>query len=274
MRIRQSPNGKNLHKMKSKTLIEYKKLIEKRLDRILPPSDKEPKILHKAMRYSVFSGGKRLRPIIVLAMSKIFGIKEEKVMPAACGIELIHNFSLIHDDLPSLDNDNFRRGRLTCHKKFGEPVAILAGDALLTLGFEIIADSKNPGLIKSVAEAIGSEGMAGGQTIDIRYKNKKIPERMKNLIDEKKTGKLFQICFTTPFFFCRTDRNTRQKTIRIARDFGTAFQIRDDIEDKEGNSENLRNRLRTIYKRMKQEIEYFGEKGEILSEIIEKLYNH
>jgi len=224
------------------------------------------------MRYSIFSGGKRLRPIIVLATSRLFGVKEEKVMPAACGIELIHNFSLIHDDLPSLDNDDFRRGRLTCHKKFGEPVAILAGDALLTLAFKVMAESKNPELIKSVAEAIGSEGMAGGQEMDIHFKGRKIPADIKKRIDVRKTGRLFQLCFTTPFFFKKVNKKEQYHIIQIAKNFGIAFQIRDDIADNEGNTEDLHRRLNIIYRQMKRDVEYFGGSGEMLSEIIEKLY--
>ncbi len=257
--------------MKRDTLTEYKDLIDKHLNRILPPPDREPEILHRAMRYSVFSGGKRLRPIIVLATGRIFGVRKEKLIPVACGIELIHNFSLIHDDLPSMDNDDFRRGRLTCHKKFGEPVAILAGDALLTLGFEMLAESKNPGLIKAVAVAIGAEGMAGGQVLDIRFKNKRIPVKIKKFIDDKKTGCLFQICFSAPFFFKKVCEKERLQISRIAEKFGTAFQIRDDIEDNEGNTKDLRDRLKLVYLKMKRDIEYFGRKGKILSEIIDRI---
>lgn len=255
-----------------KDLKKYKELIENHLERVLPPAGREPKILHKALRYSVFSGGKRLRPIIVLVAGRIFGVAEEKLMPAACGIELIHNFSLIHDDLPAMDNDDFRRGRLTCHKKFGEPVAILAGDALLTLGFEIIAESGNPALIKAAAAAIGSEGMAGGQALDMRFKDKKNSGRLKKTIDEKKTGRLFQLCFTTPLFFIKTEENDRRQITKIAKNFGMAFQIRDDMEDTEGNTEKLRRRLNLISGKIKRDIEYFGKKGKLLSEIVDKLY--
>lgn len=250
----------------------YKALIEKRLDTILPPVRREPRVLHQAMRYSVFSGGKRLRPVIVLVSGRMFGVKEEKLLPVACAIELIHNFSLIHDDLPSMDNDDFRRGRLTCHKKFSEPVAILAGDALMTLGFQVLAECGSPALVKETASAIGSEGMAGGQTMDILFKDKILSTRMKRNIDEKKTGRLFHLCFTAPLFFRKTGESEHRHITDIARDFGMAFQIRDDIQDKEGDTAELRCKLTITYERMKRNISYFGKRGELLLKIVDKLY--
>jgi len=257
----------------------YKKIIdnyriktEARLDRILPPCGKKPEILHEAMRYGVFSGGKRLRPIIVLITGRMFGIKEEEIMPAACGIELMHNFSLIHDDLPAMDNDDFRRGKQTCHKKFGEAAAILAGDALLTLAFEIIAKTGNCSLVKAAAGAIGSEGMAGGQSLDIIFQGKKIQGRLKERIDALKTGKLFQLCFSAPFFFGKADETARKKMEAVAGNFGMAFQIRDDIEDNEGQAPDLKNRMNLLYGKMKKDISFFGEKGGCLSFLVDSLY--
>ncbi|MBN1445804.1 MAG: polyprenyl synthetase family protein [Candidatus Omnitrophica bacterium] len=257
-----------------KRIIEgYRIKTEAYLDKILPtPRGREPKTLHEAMRYSVFSGGKRLRPIIVLITGRLFGVKEEKLMPAACGIELMHNFSLIHDDLPSMDNDDFRRGRQTCHKKFGEGAAILAGDALLTLAFETIAKTGRCSLVRAAAEAVGSEGMAGGQALDIIFQGKKIPCRIKEELDALKTGRLFQLCFSVPFFFANTDKTARKRIDAVAENFGAAFQIRDDIEDMEGNAAVLKNRMNILYGKMKKDISFFGEKGAVLSFMVDSLY--
>lgn len=256
-----------------KNIIEsYRVKTEARLNKILPPAGREPKILHEAMRYGVFSGGKRLRPIIVLITGKMFGIKEEKIMPAACGIELMHNFSLIHDDLPAMDDDDFRRGQQTCHKKFGEAAAILAGDALLTLAFEIIAKTGSCSLLKAAAGAIGSEGMAGGQSLDIIFQGKKIRGRLKEKIDALKTGRLFQLCFSAPFFFGKVDEPARKKMDAVAENFGMAFQIRDDIEDNEGSASDLKNRIDILYRKMRKDISFFGEKGECLSFLVDSLY--
>jgi geranylgeranyl diphosphate synthase type II len=248
------------------------KEIERYIDEKLPKKNEEPKILNEAIRYSVFSGGKRLRPLIVLCVSEIFNIDFNKVLPVACGIELIHNFSLIHDDLPSMDNDDFRRGMPTCHRKFGEGIAILAGDTLLTYGFKFIAESGKIEIIKDIADAIGSKGMAGGQTLDLIYKGKEIDENEKKKIDYMKTGKLFEICFKIPFYFKKVKEKDKKNIEKIAKDFGIAFQIRDDIEDKEGDIDYLRKKLEKIYLRMKRRILLLGKKCETLLWIVDKIY--
>ena len=253
-------------------LVKLKNEVEEYLGKILPPADREPKILHRAMRYSVFSGGKRLRPILVLVMGNILGVNKKKLLPSAGAIELIHNFSLIHDDLPAMDNDDFRRGELTCHKKFGEAVAILTGDALLTLGFQILAKSGNVKLTEKIATVIGSEGMAGGQTLDIIYQQKGITKRTKKYIDDMKTGKLFQICFQSPLFYKKVSPKMKKNIVQLSKDFGIAFQIRDDMEDMEGNRGKLSDRLRILYRKMKKEVDIFEEKGEILGKILDRLY--
>jgi geranylgeranyl diphosphate synthase type II len=152
-------------------------LIDKELTALLPEKSAAPKKLHAAMRYSVFSGGKRIRPILAIESCLCCGGSISGVLRAACAIELVHTFSLIHDDLPAMDDDDYRRGKPTCHKKFGEATAILAGDALLSLALEIMASGRNPGaeikLIKELTSSIGSLGMAGGQCVDIEYEGKK-----------------------------------------------------------------------------------------------------
>ncbi|MCM8818459.1 MAG: polyprenyl synthetase family protein [Candidatus Omnitrophica bacterium] len=251
---------------------KWKNLVENYIIQNLSPTRQEPKILSEAIRYSIFSGGKRLRPILIFCISEIFNIDEKKVLPAAVGIELIHNFSLIHDDLPSMDNDDFRRGLPTCHKKFGEGIAILAGDALLTYGFKFIAETGKILLIKDVADAIGVKGMAGGQALDLINKNKKISEKEKRNIDYMKTGKLFEICFKVPFYFKKVKEEEKDKILEIAKNFGLAFQIRDDIEDKEGNVQKLKKKLNTLYSKMKENISSFGNKSTTFIFILDKIY--
>ncbi|MCM8760449.1 MAG: polyprenyl synthetase family protein, partial [Candidatus Omnitrophica bacterium] len=256
-----------------RVLKRYRKTIEGYLHKILPSEDVEPKIIHRAMRYSVFLGGKRIRPLIVFVVGRMLGVEEKKILPVACGIELIHNFSLIHDDLPAMDNDDYRRGKKTCHRKFNEAVAILAGDALLTLGFKLIAEAGNIQLIKETSDAIGSQGMAGGQVIDILYKDRKIPLREKRNMDYLKTGRLFQLCFSIPLFFTKVDKETRKKILCLGNNFGLAFQIRDDMEDKQGDRGILKEKMKGYFKKMRKDITFFGEKGGILLYIIEQLYN-
>lgn len=207
------------------------KLIDKALDKYLPPETTEPKILHKAMRYSVFSGGKRVRPVILIEAAMACGAKERLAVPAASAIELIHTYSLIHDDLPSMDDDDYRRGALSCHKKFGEAIAILAGDALLTLAFEIISKGYNPrvsaAMIKELAAAIGSKGMVAGQALDItRYKDRK-------KINHLKTAKLFEASAALGAISANASAARIMAMRRFGANFGMEFQAADDVADKD-----------------------------------------
>src|SRR5207247_7577095 len=157
------------------SVAERRQLVDEALEATLPPDETLPTSVHRAMRYSVMAGGKRLRPILVIAGAEAVGGAAQTVMPTACALELIHTYSLIHDDLPAMDNDDYRRGRLTNHKVFGDAMAILAGDALLTLAFKLIAENaalvKDPRVIRDVvaeiADAAGTGGMVGGQVVDI-----------------------------------------------------------------------------------------------------------
>jgi len=147
-------------------------VIDSALNRYLPSSNTRPGLIHRAMRYAVFPGGKRLRPIFTIAGFEACGGRGNKILPLACAIELIHTYTLIHDDLPCMDNDDYRRGRLSCHKKFGEAIAVLAGDALLTLGFQLVSEAGNIDIIKELSQAIGSKGTIGGQVEDVLCANK------------------------------------------------------------------------------------------------------
>src|SRR5437899_5779486 len=160
-------------------LVSRQKLIERALDRYLPKANAKPATLHQAMRYSLFAGGKRLRPILCLAAAEACGGKIGNALPLACALVCIHTYSLVHDDLPSMDNDDFRRGRPTCHKIFGEGIAILAGDALLTIAFEIVSRAKPrprydmSTLLREVAVAAGSQKLIAGQVADLEAEGKK-----------------------------------------------------------------------------------------------------
>src|SRR5271167_3507240 len=161
-----------------------RKEVDLALDSLLPAESTAPPVIHQAMRYSVFAGGKRLRPILCLEAARIFLDPPARVLPVACALEFIHTYSLIHDDLPALDNDDLRRGRPTCHKQFGEAMAILAGDALLTLAFELVGGSpvdeeRRVAMLTEVATAAGTvNGMVGGQMADIEAEGKRIGAKM------------------------------------------------------------------------------------------------
>ena len=170
-----------------KYISKKKNIIDKALDKYIPLSKVRPNLLHKAMRYSVFPGGKRIRPILAIASFEACGGKDNSILPVASAIELIHSYTLIHDDLPCMDNDDYRRGKLSCHQKFDEWVALLAGDALLTLGFKLLSESGNVNTIRDISEAIGSCGVIGGQVVDIEKTRSKarINKRdLDDLIDE------------------------------------------------------------------------------------------
>ena len=158
------------------------KKVDKALEGYLPKGSEHPARLHEAMRYAVLSGGKRIRPILALAACEAVSGDEKKVMPAACALEIIHNYSLVHDDLPCMDDDDSRRGQPTCHKKFGEDIAVLAGDALLTLAFKILTSMNGSDTAKGlecqlnaaclIADAVGTRGMVGGQAVDMEFQGK------------------------------------------------------------------------------------------------------
>ncbi len=222
------------------------------------------KTLEKAMYYAVFPGGKRIRPLLVLAVARIVKVPARKILPVACGIELIHCFSLVHDDLPCMDNDDFRRGKPTCHKKFGEPQALLAGDALLCLGIREIAKCGVAEAVIRICDGIGSDGMAGGQSLDMIFKNKRLPENIKLWIDRKKTGELFSLCFEIPAIIGKCEKNETEKLKTIGVLFGQAFQILDDLMDREGDEKKLKTGLEKTVKHFLQETGKYGRNAQML----------
>ena len=250
-------------------------LINEALDHYLPSGERKPKSLHQAMRYAVFPGGKRLRPILVLSAAEICGGNAKKTMPLACAIELIHSYSLVHDDLPAMDNSDRRRGRMSCHKRFDEATAILAGDALLTLAFEILAKIKNHQIIAEVSKAIGSEGMVGGQIVDLHYQRKKmVNKRALNYIREQKTGALFTTSLKTGAMLTKASAEKIRYFVEFGKYIGIAFQIYDDHKHGEIQEEKevALAHLKILKKRQEKAISLLGKKGEMLKDLTNYIF--
>jgi len=246
-----------------------RKLIDKALDRYLPASNAKPQIIHKAMRYSVFPGGKRIRPIFTIAGFHACGGKDDSVMPVACGIELVHSYTLVHDDMPCMDDDDCRRGKKTCHKKFGEGIALLTGDGLLTLAFQVIAESGNIDVIKEISKAIGTRGIIGGQAADILGKDKDI-----EYINLKKTAVLFEIAVKSGGIIKGASKREINALGDFGRDMGLVFQLLDDLKDKDGyvklyGAGRAKEKAEFLTKRAKRHLKIFGKKAEVLLKLAE-----
>jgi geranylgeranyl diphosphate synthase type II len=228
-------------------LAERRGAVDRALERCLPGEDVPPATVHKAMRYSVFAGGKRLRPILVIAGAEAVGGAMAQVLPTACALECIHTYSLIHDDLPAMDDDDFRRGRPTSHKVFGEAVAILAGDGLLTLAFRLIADNAaavaDPRAIRDVvaevADAAGTLGMVGGQVMDIESEGRKISAETLEYIHMHKTAALIRAALWSGARLAGAPPAALDAVRAAGAHLGLAFQIVDDILDVEGSLAEL-----------------------------------
>ncbi len=252
----------------------WKKRLEEKLRQLVPPF--EPQLLYEATTYYLFQEGKRLRPLIVCAVSQALGGDLEDALVVGCAVEMVHNYSLIHDDLPALDNDSIRRGKPTCHIVFGEDIALLAGDALLTLAFEVLSDKENFRsmnekeillLIRELAHRSGYSGMVGGQVLDVRKLS------TQEEISLKKTAQLFAFCFVAGGIV--------SKRIEILRDleeiglsYGLLFQVCDDYRDKDGfyeiYGEGLREKIKETYERTYERVKKLG----LLTEEIKSLFDH
>ena len=205
-------------------------------------SKKDGTSLWDAMNYGVVNGGKRVRPFLVIELSRLLKIKKFNYMRLALAVEFVHAYSLIHDDLPGMDNDDLRRGKPTTHKKFGEAVAILAGNSLLTLAFELLADFKTHinskirlELITNLAKMSGQNGLAGGQSLDLLYEKKTVSEKEVITMHNLKTAKLFEFCMVAPLILSGKNTPTRDKEYRrYGKNFGLIFQATDDLLDYEG----------------------------------------
>ncbi len=221
-------------------LEKKRKEIDRLLDSYLPPAYEKPEILHRAMRYSVLAGGKRIRPIMAMTAYESFGgVEPEIINPAACALEMIHTYSLIHDDLPCMDDDDLRRGQPTLHKKYDEATAVLAGDALHDLAFELLARSGSARAVAELAQAIGTQGMIGGQKADVDAEGKDISLEEIRYIHTHKTGALIRGCLRIGAILADIDPVSLEKLSLYGEKIGLAFQIIDDILDVEGDQDKL-----------------------------------
>ncbi|MEW5856809.1 MAG: geranylgeranyl diphosphate synthase CrtE [Cyanobacteriota bacterium] len=240
-----APKGESTTFDLSTYLAQQQALVEAALDSSLPVT--YPEKIYEAMRYSLLAGGKRLRPILCLASCELAGGTVEMAMPTACALEMVHTMSLIHDDLPAMDNDDYRRGKLTNHKVYGEDIAILAGDGLLTYAFEFIAsNTQNVSaervlqVIAQLAKAVGAAGLVGGQVVDLESEGKPdIQEETLNFIHTHKTGALLEACVVCGAILAGAESADLQRMSRYAQNIGLAFQIVDDILDITATQEEL-----------------------------------
>ena len=217
---------------------ECAKIVDEKLDALAPKAEIEPTNLHEAVRWSLFAGGKRFRPALVFAVGATFGADEIKLAQTAAAVEMIHAYSLIHDDLPAMDDDDLRRGRATCHKKFGEATAILAGDVLQTLGFQAIAEDENltaeirVRLISEIARAAGTPlGMVAGQQLDLEGERVKISIEDLEIIHRRKTGALISFAARAGAIIAEASRSELEAVSNYAASLGLLFQITDDLLD-------------------------------------------
>ncbi len=220
-----------------------RRLVDELLDKYIPPEDTEPRSLHVAMRYSVMAGGKRIRPILALAAYEHCGGDTQKaattIHPAVAALEIVHTYSLIHDDLPCMDDDELRRGMLTCHKKFGEAMAVLAGDALHVIAFKLMAQAGSTDAVIELAEAVGTTGMLGGQVADIQAEGREVSQQEVTNIHSRKTGALIRGSVRIGALLAGADELTLARLTTYGEKIGLAFQIIDDILDIEGDQKTL-----------------------------------
>ncbi len=242
-------------------------IVDGELDRYLQKTNaflSVPDTILEAMRYAVFAGGKRLRPVLAISSCEALGGKQEEILPAACALELIHTYSLVHDDLPSMDDDNFRRGKPTTHKVFGEALAILTGDALLTLAFEIMSkypegdestrnrlDRKKLDIIQAISSACGMAGMIGGQVRDLQAEGKKIKLHDFEILHLMKTSALIEASLIAGAIMADASIQHKRVIANFGRKIGFAYQITDDLLDVHGKKEFVGKETQKDYKKEK-----------------------
>ena len=249
--------------------------VKKALAACLPRENEHPRELSRAMRYAVLSGGKRIRPIFTLAACEAVGGRETAVLDAACALELIHSYSLVHDDLPCMDNDLMRRGKPSCHAKFGQVTALLAGDALLSLAFHVLARTRGKRQIQAVqwiAEAIGSRGMVGGQALDMEFQAKEADLPTLEYINTHKSGALIAACTRVGAYLGGGTPRQVEALYRYGKYVGLLFQVVDDIMDQQGYARALgvrgaREEAALLLANAKRELSPFGKKGQFLEAV-------
>jgi len=214
---------------------------EKILGELLPAETTLPESIHKLMRYSIFAGGKRIRPSLLMATYEACGgtFGDRNALKAAAALEMFHTFSLIHDDLPCMDDDDFRRGRPTAHKAFTEALAVLGGDALCIMAFEVLADIGNLAIVKEIATALGTNGMLGGQVVDIESEGKQVPRETVEYIHNAKTAALIRSSVKMGAMLADASEEALTKLTSYGNNIGLAFQVVDDILDEESTTEQL-----------------------------------
>ena len=228
-------------------LEQYRRRVDTALDEILAADRRWPARLHEAMRYSVLGPGKRVRPLLAYASGELCGVPAETIDPLAAAVELVHAYSLVHDDLPAMDDDDLRRGRATTHCAFDEATAILAGDALQALAFEVLCEdqrlvgdaARQIKVLGWLAQAIGPAGMVGGQALDLEAEHKRLTESALEDIHRRKTGQLIRAAIMMPSELAPLDQETRRNLDGFARDIGLVFQIRDDLLEVEQDTATL-----------------------------------
>ena len=220
-------------------------VIDAALDKFISVESELAPIIYESMRYSIFAGGKRLRPLLLMAAVEALGKQGENYLNIACGMEMIHTYSLIHDDLPAMDNDDYRRGKLTNHKVYDEAIAILAGDALLTLSFEVMLAQKDVqpqtlvAVVAEIAKAAGPSGMVGGQVLDMQSEGENIPLEKLQLMHNAKTGALFTAAIKAGGMIAGANPKQLEMLVQFSKFYGLAFQITDDILDAVGEQEKI-----------------------------------
>jgi len=241
------------------------------LEKVLPSPTIEPAVLYQSMGYSLLAGGKRIRPILVIAAAQAFGYDKDDMLPLAAALECVHTYSLIHDDLPAMDNDDYRRGRLTNHKVYGEGLAILAGDGLLTMAFELcslegngnsFSSEQQLAILRELARGSGHQGMVGGQVMDIQAENQEIDLSHLQRIHAYKTGRLIRAAVRIGGIIGGATSAQLEAITDYADDIGLAFQIADDVLNMVGNREVLGKDAGTDEKRGKKTYpSFFGVEG-------------
>jgi geranylgeranyl diphosphate synthase type II len=229
-------------------LADRRTTVDKALELLVPPAKTFPMKVFEAMRYSLFAGGKRLRPILAIASAEALGAKTGGLLPIAGALELIHTYSLIHDDLPAMDDDDLRRGRPTCHKVYGEAIAILAGDGLLNRAFEVLSDPRRlktvtaprtMAIIREISQASGVFGMVGGQVVDMESEGKDVDLPTLEFIHTHKTGALIRASVRTGAIYAKASEKRLKALTRYGERIGLAFQIADDILDIVGSQDEI-----------------------------------
>lgn len=280
----------------SSYMLEKKKIIDRYLDKVLPLDHHQDSVIHRAIRYSVLDGGKRIRPILTMMAAELLDNSWERVLPAAAGIELIHTFSLVHDDLPCMDNDDYRRGKLTSHKVFGEGMAVLTGDALLVMGLDLICRNAEVSevtkesvilVLQDILAMLGIEKMLGGQVDDISWQEEN--ENLDSLrnIYLKKTSALICASLKTGAILSQADRTQIEALNNYGEKIGLAFQITDDLfdlqQDKKDDNrptlpkiigvEKAREEAYQFCRQAKESISPFGDKAQLFYELADFMIN-